>query len=170
MTARKGFCGLAAVVTVFTVALLVATAAAAAPPGGWPNKKGELCWLANAEGEFSLVIAQITNMGNDHYLYHGQAWRVESDTDWTPLGTLQPFSGNAEIEGSEVIGQLTKVEINQLHDPVVLETYTGIFWFELGTLEGEVEGIISMCIFGVVGDCGVQINTGRIPLRPVPCP
>ena len=173
MTARKGFCGLAAVVTVFTVALLVATAAAAAPPGGWPNKKGELCWVATAIGpEYSLVIAQITNMGNDHYLYHGQAYRLDENLDPVPDVEIQPFSGNAEIAGGTVIGQLTKVEILErlAPDPDLLETYTGIFRFDLATLEGVAEGIISTCPVGGSPSCDSQINTGPIPLWPVPCP
>lgn len=170
MTARR----LSACVAVCTVALLVAGVAVAAPPGAWPNNKAELCWLAGPSGseldEYSMVIAQITNMGNDHYLFHGQAYRVMSDTDWTALGDLQPFNGNAELDGTIVVGQLTKVEINAFHSPIMLETYTGRFWFDLGTLEGDAEGIISMCESGGDDACETQINTGPIPLTPIPCP
>ena len=175
MKAKRGFCGLAAIVAFFTVVLLVATVATAAP-GGWPKKKGERCWIAGPSGseldEFSLVIAQVTNMGNDHYLYHGQAYRVVSDVDLTPQGLPQPFNGNAEIDGGTVIGQLTKAEIldRMAPDPDLLESYAGLFWFDKDTLEGFAEGIISTCPIGGLLPCEDQINTGPIPLMPVGCP
>jgi len=178
MTARKYLCGLAYVFAVLTVALLVA-APAAAETSGWPKKpnaQGEFCWVAGPSGsqldEYSLVIAQITNMGNDHYLYHGQAYRVQSDIDLTRIGPLEPFNGNAEKDGSTVVGQVTKAEILDRDDPDpdMLEIYSGYYWFDLPTLEGVAEGIISTCPVGGLLPCEDQINTGPIPLMPVTCP
>ena len=101
---------------VFTIAVLVATVVAA-EAGGWPKNpdaQGEFCWVAGPSGsqldEYSLVIAQITNMGNGHFLYHGKAYRVQSDIDLTRIGPLEPFNGNAEKDGSTVIGQVTKAD------------------------------------------------------------
>ena len=178
MTARSDFRGIPAIVSVFAVSLLVA-AAAAPESGGWPKKpnaQGEFCWVAGPSGgqldEYSLVIAQITNMGNSHFLYHGQAYRIQSDIDLTRIGPLEPFNGNAEKDGSTVIGQVTKASILDRDDPDpdLLESYAGIYSFDLGTLGGVAEGIISTCPVGGLLPCEDQINTGPVPLTPVACP
>jgi hypothetical protein len=91
-------------VAVFLAALLVAAQAVAAP-SPWPAKKGELCWVAESPGsngpEYSLVRAMITNMGRDHYLFHGQAYRVVSSGDLTRDGMLQALGGNVEFDPVE---------------------------------------------------------------------
>ena len=178
MKARREPCRVVAVAMVFTIAVLVATVVAAEPEGmpKSPDAPGEFCWVAGPSGsqldEYSLVIAQITNMGNGHLLYHGQAYRVESDIDLTRIGPLEPFNGNAERDGSSVIGQITKASILDRDDPDpdLLESYTGLYSFDLGTLEGVAEGIISTCPVGGLLPCEDQINTGPIPLMPVSCP
>ena len=92
------------VLAAFLGALLMASQVDA-KPNLWPKKKGELCWVADAENssgnhEYSLVRAWITDMGNDHYLFHGQAYRVEGLDDLTKLGgyDLQALGGNVEFD------------------------------------------------------------------------
>jgi hypothetical protein len=178
MKAKREPCSVAAVAMVFTIAVLVATVVAARPDGmpNNPDAQGEFCWVAGPAGsqldEYSLVIAQITNMGNGHLLYHGKTYRVQSNIDLTRIGSLQAFNGSAERDGSAVIGQLTKAEILERDDPDpdLIESYVGYLWFDLGTLEGFTEGIISTCPVGGLLPCDDQINTGPIPLMPVACP
>lgn len=113
---------------------VLATAASAAP-GLWPAKKGEVCWVAeDAGGDLSFVRAQVTNMGNDHYLFHGQAYRFGAIE-------LQSFTGNAELNGDSIVGMITKMQLNGAW----LESYTGLMTFDVATLDGGANGIVSEC-------------------------
>jgi hypothetical protein len=152
--------------------LLVCSAASAAPPT-WPAKKGELCWEADAEGEISLVIAQVTNMGNAHYLFHGQAYR----SDLGPPGPMQPFDGNAEIDATDpndirIVGMITKTEIRS-GSPPTLEIYSGQIDLDYETLNGAAEGIIYICdnpqTPSETPTCQF-ITTGSITMTLVDCP
>lgn len=113
---------------------LGASAVTAAPKTGWPDKGGELCWVADADGEESYVRAQVTNMGNGHYLFHGVAYRL-------PDGALQPFDGNAELNGDSVVGTITKMELREN----TLESYSGILTFDATSLDGSGDGVITEC-------------------------
>jgi hypothetical protein len=162
-------------VAVFLVALLVAAQLAAAP-SAWPKKKGELCWVATSPGpEYSLVRAQITNMGSDHYLFHGQAYRVASPGDLTSIGMLQALGGNVEFDedGDRWIGQITKTEVllrNPPIDPNLLEAYVGLLILDSVTLDGTVEGVITTCEAGYPNSVCGSFNTGPIAMTLTACP
>jgi len=166
-------------IAVFLAALLVAAQVAAAP-GLWPSKKGERCWVAESPSddpsgldEYSLVRAMITNMGSDHYLFHGQAYRVNSPADLTSIGMLQALGGNVEFDPVENawIGQITKTEVlDRSSDPDLLEAYVGLLIFDAATLDGEVEGVITVCKAGEENAICEIFNTGPIPLTPIQCP
>ena len=162
----------AGLTTLCWMTLLVCSAASAAQPA-WPAKKGELCWDANAGGEHSLVIAQVTNMGNAHYLFHGQAYR----SDLGPPGPMQPFDGNAEIDATDpnnlrIIAMITKTEIRP-GSPGTLEIYTGQIDLDYETLNGAAEGIIYICdnpeTPSETPTCNF-ITTGQISMTKVACP
>ncbi|MGB6335375.1 MAG: hypothetical protein WBG93_21500 [Thermoanaerobaculia bacterium] len=165
----------AGLTTLCLMTLLVCTAASAAPPA-WPSKKGELCWDANAGGEHSLVIAQVTNMGNAHYVFHGQAYR----SDLVSPGPMQPFDGNAEIDATNpsdvrVTAMITKTEIRPVHNgnPRTLEIYSGQIDLDYDTLDGWAEGIIYICedpqTPSETPTCKF-ITTGQISMTKVACP
>jgi len=165
-------------VAVFLVALLVAAQLAAAP-SAWPNKKGELCWVAESPStsgpEYSLVRAQITNMGSDHYLFHGQAYRVDDPGDLTSIGMLQAVGGNVEFDpdGDRWIGQITKTEVllrDPPTDPNLLEAYVGLLVLDAVTLDGTVEGVITTCEAGYPNSVCGSINTGPIEMTLTACP
>jgi len=163
-------------VTVFLVALLVAAQVAAAP-SAWPNKKGELCWVAESPSssgpEYSLIRAQITNMGSDHYLFHGQAYRVDSPVDLTSIGMLQAVGGNVEFDpdGDRWIGQITKTEVlDRSPDPDLLEAYVGLLILDSVTLDGTVEGVITTCEAGYPNSVCGSLNTGPIAMTLTACP
>lgn len=145
-------------VTSMVLALLVLAAleAYAAPPGLWPTKKGEVCWVADAApDERSFVKVQVTNMGSDQYVFHGFAFLL-------PAGPLQPMDGNALVSGSDIVGMITKMEQRGNR----LESYSGLMLFDLATVDGTVDGLITECetpppATGPV--CNV-LNTGPIPL------
>lgn len=152
------------------VGLLVSEAVLAAP-NAWPAKKGELCWDVNSSGEHSMVIAQITNMGSGHYLFHGQAYRING-----VIGPLQPFSGNAEIDATDpadvrVIGMLSKTEIHANGNE--METFMGRFNLDYDDLGGTAVGITHVCDISVgvgnVTTCAL-INAGPVSMTLVDCP
>lgn len=166
---------LVGITTLGLMAVFVCAAAWAAPPA-WPARKGELCWEADADGEISLVIAQVTNMGNGHYVFHGQGFR----SDIPPLGPLQPFDGSAEVDASDandirVIGMITKTEIRPAAngDPRTFEVYSGQFNLDYETLDGVAEGIIYICPMPPTqvepAPCEF-ITTGEIEMTRVACP
>ncbi len=138
------------VLTILCLVGLFVSEAVLAAPAAWPAKKGELCWDANVNGEHSLVIAQITNMGAAHYLFHGLAYRSGA----TP-GPLQPINGNAEIDATDpddirIIGALTKTKINTDGS---MEIYTGELNLAYDGLGGTAQGIFYIC------DLTVPVNT-----------
>jgi hypothetical protein len=159
----------------FLMTLLVCTTASAAPPT-WPAKKGEPCGEADADGEISLIIAQATNMGTAHYIFHGQAYR----SDLMPAGPMQPFDGNAEIDATNpadirVIAMITKTEIRPAENtnPRTLEIYSGQIDLDYETLDGSAEGIIYICdnpeTQSETPTCQF-ITTGVIDMTLVDCP
>lgn len=163
-------------VAVFLVALLVAAQLSAAP-GLWPKKKGERCWVAESPSssgpEYSLVRAQITNMGSDHYLFHGQAYRVDDPGDLTSIGMLQAVGGNVEFDpdNDAWIGQITKTEVlDRSPNPDLLEAYVGLLVLDAVTLDGTVEGVITTCEAGYPNSVCGSLNTGPISMTLTACP
>ena len=143
----------------FALGIIALTASEAlAAPANWPAKKGEVCWVAEAGSELSFVQVQVTNMGSDHYIFHGFAYRI-------PGGILQPLDGSAEVSGDQIIGMLTKMELNDQGGETWLESYSGLMSFDLMTLDGDVDGVITECLTPPTNPstCNV-LNTGPIAL------
>ena len=172
MRTRAARVGISLTVTIiFLVSVLIAAQVSAAP-GLWPAKKGELCWVVTATipepDEYSLVRAQITNMGQDHYLFHGQAFRVNNPTDLVQSNDVQALGGNVEFDPNldAWIGQITKTEYNSGW----LEVYTGLMNLDATTLNGQVEGVITTCLAGDESEICDMLITGPITLTYIPCP
>ena len=89
MRTRAERMGIKLTVAAVLLASILIAAQVSAAPGPWPSKKGELCWVATSTipdpDEYSFVRAQVTNMGGDHYLFHGHAYRVAGLNDLTKI-------------------------------------------------------------------------------------
>ena len=129
--------------------------------------------------EVVLIVSgeiSVTNKGNAHYLFHGQAYR----SDLASPGPMQPFDGNAEIDATDpadirVIAMITKTEIRPVHNgnPRTLEIYSGQIDLDYETLDGWAEGIIYICedpqTPSETPTCKF-ITTGQISMTKVDCP
>ncbi len=152
----------AALVALVLSSLLATTSEAV--PSLWP-RRGELCWL---DDEGNTVRAFTARMGGNHYLLHGSVIGGANP----PPYDVQPFSGNIELLGGQAIGQVTTAQINDVGEPdEAVESFTGIVWFDLSTLDGTAEGISTRCDREPTPnmDCETE-NHGPVVLVSIACP